>query len=166
MRSIFLSVVITVFFVTGLSSANASSSDESDNELAKFASLIREAETMLRINADPVQRAIVCRVGFQRFSLGAIARATGLSRSKLMQAVRELMNLGLVNVADVAGEYILLEPADESAGEKLRNWAYRWCSNEEACEIARWRGENRSETNTIIAPFARRLLDASFRAQG
>ena len=137
MRSIFLSVVIAVYFVTGLSSANASSADASDNELAKFASMIRDAETMVLINADPVQRAIVCRVGFQRFSLGAIARATGLSRSKLMHAVRELMHLGLVNVADVAGEYILLEPADDSAGKKLRNWAYRWCSDEEQCEIAR-----------------------------
>ena len=94
-------------------------------------------ETMLRINADPAQRVIVCRLGFQRFSIGAIARATGLSKSRLMEAARGLMSMGLVSVADVGGEHILLEPASEGAGEKFRGWAYRWCADGAQCETAR-----------------------------
>ena len=137
MRLIFLSVFVAVFLVAAAADSANGSSDGDDNELAKFAALMKDAETMLRINADPVQRAIACRVGFQRFSIGAIARATGLPKSKLMQAARELMSMGLVSVADVSGEYILLEPASEGAGEKFRGWAYRWCSDDEQCEIAR-----------------------------
>ena len=137
MRVTFLSAFIAVFLVSAADDTANASSDGDDNELAKFAALIKDAETMLRINADPVQRAIVCRLGFQRFSIGAIARATGLSKSRLMEAARGLMNMGLVSVADVGGEYILLEPASEGAGEKFRGWAYRWCADDEQCEIAR-----------------------------
>ena len=135
MRSIFLAVVIIVLFVWNSAHASNSWSDRDEDELAKFAAMLKEAETMVRTNSDPVQRAIVCRVGFQRFSVGAIARATGLTKTRLMIAVRELMNLGLVKVADVAGEYVLLEPADEGASKKLRNWAYRFCDSDERCEI-------------------------------
>ena len=137
MRVIFLSAFISVFLVAAVADTANAWSDEGDNELAKFAAVMKDAETMLRINADPVQRAIVCRLGFQRFSIGAIARATGLSKSRLMQAARGLMSMGLVSVADVSGEYILLEAASEGAGEKLRRWAYRWCADDERCEIPR-----------------------------
>ena len=94
MRVTFLSAFIAVFLVSAADDTANASSDGDDNELAKFAALIKDAETMLRINADPVQRAIVCRLGFQRFSIGAIARATGLSKSRLMEAARGLMNMG------------------------------------------------------------------------
>ena len=135
-RSIFLSAVIVVLFALNSAYASNSWSDRDEDDLARFASLLKDAELMLRINSDPVQRAIVCRVGFQRFSLGAISRATGLTKSRLMHAVRNLMNLGLVKVADVAGENILLEPADDGAGQKLRKWANRFCADDERCEIA------------------------------
>ncbi len=134
-RSIFLAVVIIVLFAWNSASASNSWSDRDEDELAKFAAMLKEAETMVRINSDSVQRAIVCRVGFQRFSVGAIARATGLTKTRLMIAVHELMNLGLVKVADVAGECVLLEPADEGASKNLRNWAYRFCDSDERCEI-------------------------------
>ena len=137
MRVTFLSAFMAAFFVAAASDASNAWSDKGDNELAKFAALMKDAETMLRINADPAQRAIVCRLGFQRFSIGAIARATGLSKSSLMQAARGLMSMGLVSVADVSGEYILLEAASEGAGEKFRGWAYRWCADDAQCEILR-----------------------------
>ena len=134
-RSIFLAVVIIVLFVCNSAYASNAWSDRDEDELAKFAAMLKEAETMVRVNSDPVQRAIVCRVGFQRFSVGVIARSTGLTKTQLMLAVRELMNMGLVKVADIAGEYILLEPADDGAAKKLRNWANRFCASDEHCEI-------------------------------
>ena len=110
MRITFLSAFIAAFLVDAAAYTAKASSDGADNELAKFAALIKDADTMLRISADPAQRAIVCRLGFQRFSIGAIARATGLSKSRLMEAARGLMSMGLVSVADVGGEYICWSP--------------------------------------------------------
>lgn len=134
----FICASVLALFLIYPNSASAEDTvwDHAERDLAKIGAWLKDAEIALRINTDPILRAIVCRLGFHRISVGAISRATGVNKKRLMDGVRELMALGLVNVSDVGGNYDLLEPADRVAETKLRRWAYDWCTSEDQCEVA------------------------------
>ena len=135
-RVISASILALIFLFADSATARDTEWDHAERDLARIAALVRDAETAIRINSDPVLRTIVCRLGFHRISVGAIARATGVSKRRLLEGVRELMVRGLVNITDADGDYYLLEPTDRDAKAKLQRWAYNWCSNDDRCEAA------------------------------
>ena len=94
---------------------------------------LKDASRNLQINADPVLRAIVCRVGYETYSLGALSGATGIPPDRLMKAARDLEALGLVSTSMVSGGHVLLAPKNQAAGAKLRELAEILCSSDDDC---------------------------------
>ena len=103
---------------------------------AKFGSWLNDAQIFTRINADPVKRAVACRVPYFNFTPKAMMRATHLSQSRLMKAVHQLESMGLVRIV-VENGHEQVTVASESARSKLREWANQWCATDDTCEVSR-----------------------------
>ena len=104
-------------------------------EWGRISSWLKDSQVFMRINADPVKRAIVCRVPFFNFTPEAMMRATNLTRERLMRAVRELEAMGLVRVVVENGrEQVTV--SSETVRARLRAWAKDWCSSDDKCETS------------------------------
>ena len=97
----------------------------------------REAELTLRINSDPVLRAIVCRLAIRNFTLDMMVTATGVPKERIRLAVNVLSELDLVRlIVDRRGTLGIL-PASEEARREMARWADRWCSSDDTCGVGR-----------------------------
>ena len=99
--------------------------------LARFGEAMGDLGDSLRLNMDPIKRSIICRVGYQPFAIHSIWRATKIPEEKIRQAANELEKMKLVRLnGDV------ISPRDETARDKMRRFAEKWCANDDRCEIA------------------------------
>ena len=96
----------------------------------------RDFEMLFRVNADPVLRAIVCRVPFTNWSLDALAMGTGIPKNRFFDGMRLLDEMGLVTHTYKNG-IIMIRPATEFARVRMRKFAREWCTNEDACSVKR-----------------------------
>ncbi len=132
-----LAIALAVLLASGPVTAETTSGDINESELVKIEAWMHEIALATRINADPVLRAIICRIPFQEFTLETIHRATGISRARLLRAVDELGALGLVRAIPIEGEFLRIEPRNGDVLKKMRAWAYDWCASDEHCEVTR-----------------------------
>lgn len=96
-----------------------------------FGEEIGDLRDSLWLNMDPVKRAIICRVGYQPFAIHSIWRATKIPEGRIRNAAHELEELKLVRLnGDV------ISPRDETARDKMRRFAEKWCASDDRCEIA------------------------------
>ena len=99
--------------------------------LARFGEAIGDLGDTLRLNTDPVKRAIICRVGYQPFAIHSIWRATKIPEEKIRRAAIELEKMNFVRLnGDV------ISPHDKYARQKLRRFADKWCASDDRCEVA------------------------------
>ena len=96
----------------------------------------RDFDMLFRVNADPVLRAIVCRVPFTNWSLDALAMGTGIPKNRFYDGMRLLDEMGLVTHT-YKNDIIMIRPANEYARVRMRKFARKWCTNEDACGVER-----------------------------
>ncbi len=97
----------------------------------------READLTLRINSDPVLRAIVCRLAVTNFTMDMMVTATGVSKERITHAVNILSSMKLAQlVVDRHGNVAIVPTSEEARGE-MAQWADRWCSSDETCGVGR-----------------------------
>ena len=134
-----LGYVLALAVLIAASSAGAKSlpSDQTDGGLGAFSTWLNDIELAARINTDPVLRAIVCRIPFMNFTAAALTKATRLSRTRIMHAVGDLMDMGLVKQVTGENGRTIIVPTSDEARQKLRRWVYDWCANDDTCEVDR-----------------------------
>ncbi len=139
MRMKFLRLLTMAVFlvVAGSASTEESGYAPSELEISKIKEWLLKVGVTVRLTTDPLKRAIVCRVAFQRFTLNSMARATGISRAKILRAVEEIEAMHLVRLTPAREEDLMIEPYDPKAREKMRGWAHDWCDNDDTCEVSR-----------------------------
>ena len=97
---------------------------------------VEDVQAMMRIGADPVMRAIVCRVPYTDVTVGAIVRATRIPTPRLMRAAHQLRNMGLIALEGVGLDQ-RIRPASESTRARMREWAYHACATDDGCRAPR-----------------------------
>lgn len=130
-------LAILVGALQGTEEVKAEDSNGDAKVLEQIREWLQERSWNLQINADPVLRAVVCRIGYEAYSLGALSSATGIPPDWLMKAVRDLEALGLVSTSMVSGGHVLLAPKNDAAGAKLRELAKQFCSSDDECASQR-----------------------------
>ena len=115
------------------SSKRAATMDISLNNVAKWAA---EFQNKLHVDADPVLRAIVCRVPFSSWSLDAIKLATKISDERLEEAIKRLKDLELIISERKHGVTSLL-PASEEARKWMQEYAEDMCASDNTCDVER-----------------------------
>ena len=133
MRKCFLFAVLlglAIHASPNLSLAQQVASRDGELDLARMDAWLREIGIFILINSDPVKRAIVCRVGFQPFAAHTISWATGIPESDIRHAALQLQGMSLIR--HVGG---VISPMNEEAGEKMRQWAHRWCTSDAECGV-------------------------------
>ena len=94
----------------------------------------RDFEMLFRVNADPVLRAIVCRVPFTNWSLDALAMGTDIPKDRFFDSMRLLDEMGLVTHSERNG-ITIIRPASEFARVKMRKFAREWCTSDDTCGV-------------------------------
>jgi hypothetical protein len=130
-------LALAVLYAANTASAKSLPSDTKDDGLVAFSSWLNDVELALQINTDPVLRSVVCRIPFTNFTPGTLAKATHLSRGRVMQAVSKLMDMGLVKIVSGDKGRPIVVPASDEIRQKLRRWVYDWCTTDNECEVAR-----------------------------
>ena len=128
-------LALAVFLVASPVVAEQTISDRSESDLAKVEAWLHEVAMTVRINTDPVLRAILCRIPFHRFTLESLHLATGIPRQRLLRGAEHLETLNLVRLEPDEGEWLSIMPYDGEVEKKLRAWAYDWCSSDESCDV-------------------------------
>ncbi len=128
LRSVAMVFVLVVFSAR----AEEASWNHGDSGPERLSAWLGDVGAVLRLNADPVMRTIVCRLPYTDFSASAMVRATRIPLPRLMRAAYELQDMGLVAV-DHEGEIARLRPASKRARAKMRDWAFTWCAGDDSC---------------------------------
>lgn len=124
--------IVTVILLALIGTAAAAEGDDSAiKELAAIGRLIAETEEWFFVNNDPVRRAILCRLGYQNFTIAELARDTAINPDRIKHAAQELIAHELAQVVDEK----TLAPANAKAAKKMRSWADRWCGADESCGV-------------------------------
>ncbi len=110
---------------------------DDDNPADVAARWINSSAISLRVNSDPVFRTIVCRVPFTNYTFESLIRATGLPKQRLATALGELVVMGLVSMQTESSGNVLVVPASENARKMMREWADKWCMDNNACGVQR-----------------------------
>ncbi len=126
-------LAILVGTLQGTEEVKAEGNDGNTKVFEQIREWLQERSRNLQINADPVLRAVVCRIGYEAYSLGALSGATGIPPDRLMKVARDLEALGLVSTSMVSGGHVLLAPKNDGASAKLRELAEIFCSSDDEC---------------------------------
>ena len=86
------------------------------------------------IRLDPVLRQIVCRVGFQPFTLAALQKAMGLREDEIKDAVDKLKLMAMVKT-EMRNGVRLVVPYSKEVAEVMRKWADDWCVGDDTCGV-------------------------------
>ncbi len=104
--------------------------------IEKIESWIIDLETVVRVNSDPVLRAIVCRVPFSNYSLDALTMGTKIPKDQFERAIDKLKRRGLIATSRNRG-ITMIFPASEDAREAMRRFAMDWCTPDGECGVER-----------------------------
>ena len=96
----------------------------------------KEISAALRVNADPVLRAIVCRVAYTDITPDNIIMATGMTSKQLKRGIKQLETIELVTTK-LEGGVTRIAPASEEARAQLRKLADDWCASDDECGVAK-----------------------------
>lgn len=96
----------------------------------------KEIAAAMRVNVDPVLRAIVCRVAYTDITPDNIIMATGMTSKQLKHGIRQLETIELVTTK-VEGGVTRITPASEEARVQLRKLADDWCVDDDECGVAK-----------------------------
>ncbi len=97
---------------------------------------LKEVETAVRVHADPLQRAIACRVPYGNVSVESVALATEHTKHQIIYAATNLRDRGLVKFI-FNGPYPTIVPANERSRELMRKWAEQWCVSDDKCDVSK-----------------------------
>ena len=123
-------------------SANDSPDDSSETRhigpdvsaLGGVTNWAKEIAAAMRVNVDPVLRAIVCRVAYTDITPDNILMATGMTPKQLKRGIKQLEAIELVTTK-LEGEVIRITPFNDEARESLRNLAEDWCAGDDQCGV-------------------------------
>ena len=96
----------------------------------------KEISAAMRVNVDPVLRAIVCRVAYTDITPDNIVMATGMTAKQLKRGIKQLETIELVTTR-IEGGVTRITPASEEARRQLKKLADDWCVNDDECGVAK-----------------------------
>ena len=96
----------------------------------------KELETILKVNTDPVLRAIICRVAFTDYSLSALMMGSNIPADRFKRALTQLEHGGFIKTS-TTGDVTMVAPANPDAKDALRRFAMSYCSTGGECGVRR-----------------------------
>ena len=92
-----------------------------------------EIDRLAALITDEALRDMVCRLSSERFTLGSLSRASGLSEGQVMRRISTLRGWGLVRMVRRDSSTTIIEPFPGEGAQTLKRWANRYCPQGEAC---------------------------------
>lgn len=132
-----LGIALVVSLGIGSANAETTSWERSEISLAEVAAWVRKFEFAMRINTDPVLRAIVCRIPYAHFTPKTLTMAIANSPERVLHALRILEGRSLIMIVGAERWDGLIVPTSEEARQKMRDFAQRWCRDDDECAALR-----------------------------